>query len=53
MIDFVKNYTKKLLKAFVYVIASYFLISSIPMENQHITFSANYLFIDCQSWEGL
>ena len=44
--------TKKLMKAFVYMIASYFLISSIPMENQHLTFSANYLCIDQQSWGG-
>lgn len=35
--------TKKLMKAFVYMIASYFLISSIPMENQHLTFSVNYV----------
>lgn len=35
--------TEKLLKAFVYMIASYFLISSIPMENQHLIVSANYV----------
>ena len=45
--------TKKLMKAFVYMIASYFLISSIPMENQHLTFSANYLCIDQQSWGAI
>lgn len=34
--------TEGLLQAFVYTIASCFLISSIPMGNQHSACSANY-----------